>query len=208
MHGSNKSRSISSGNVGGIRVVVRYRRGNLNDLHPKYLTATAPVGIIITEETGTGGRVAQFAATSRFGFGLWYAIFESLHTPAQRRFHSGKLAFAGARFTGIRRVGIGGKGLGSSQERRASLISKLRPTPMTTTLLVDRSQFCWPVFVTSQNVHCLGSRTTSPMHRNEREFCRSRIRLSGLEQGCFSQHLAGAGYATRTTAKGKPIFAE
>lgn len=79
---------------------VRHRRWNLNDLHPKYLTATIPVGIIITGEGGWGarvsGRIAQFATTlARLGdVSLWFRallrdIRKLAHSAlARRHFHS------------------------------------------------------------------------------------------------------------------------
>lgn len=67
---------------------------------------------------------------------------------------------------------------GGLPPRRASLISKALRGHLSprirgeARLLVDSSQFRWPVFVTSRNVRRPGSRTGSQMHRNERAFCR------------------------------------
>lgn len=73
----------------------------------------------------------------------------------------------------------------------------------TTTLLVDRSQFRWPVFVTGSlpRVTYL-ERTASPMHRNERAFCRfedSLILASSDAQDCSPRHLASSGFPGQET---------
>lgn len=77
---------------------------------------------------------------------------------ARRHFHSGGGGEGDGgscfwpRFEEIRRVCNVERGLGLwfGDTTRESLISELRPepTPTTTSLLVDRSQFRWPVFVT------------------------------------------------------------